>query len=197
MNKILIFIFFIISIYSKFLSDEEKYVIGLHLEGTKTIFGIVDKKGKIIETGKISTKGFNSATSYIDACIEALKPLIEKVGGMKKIVGMGIGAPNANYYAGTIEFCPNLQWAHNGIIPIGRMFSERLNDIPVGVTNDANTAAVGEKIYGVAQNMKDFIFITLGTGVGSGIFIDNKLVLGSDGFAGELGHVKMVKENGR
>ena len=197
MNKILIFIFIIISIYSKFLSDEEKYVIGLHLEGTKTIFGIVDKKGKIIETGKIRTKGFNSATSYIDACIEALKPLIEKVGGMKKIVGMGIGAPNANYYAGTIEFCPNLQWAHNGIIPIGRMFSERLNDIPVGVTNDANAAAVGEKIYGVAQNMKDFIFITLGTGVGSGIFIDNKLVLGSDGFAGELGHVKMVKENGR
>ncbi len=96
-----------------------------------------------------------------------------------------------------IELCPYLQWAHNGIIPIERMFSERLNDIPVGVINDVNAAAVGEKIYGVAQNMKDFIFITLGTGVGNGIFIDNKLVLSSNSFAGEIGHVKMVKENGR
>ena len=109
---------------------------------------------------------------------------------------MGIGAPNGNYYKGTIEFAPNLAWGHNGIVPLADMFSKELG-IPVALTNDANAAAIGEMTYGVARGMKNFIDITLGTGVGSGIVIDGKVVYGCDGFAGELGHVIMRRENGR
>ena len=134
---------------------------------------------------------------YVDACVEALQVIIDQVGGIETIKAMGIGAPNGNYYTGTIEFAPNLPWAHDGIVPLAQMFSDRLNGIPVGLTNDANAAAVGEMIYGVARGMKNFIVITLGTGVGSGIVINGQLVYGCDGFAGELGHVTMVREGGR
>lgn len=109
---------------------------------------------------------------------------------------MGIGAPNGNYYKGTVEFAANLSWGHNCIVPLADMFSKKLG-IPVGLTNDANAAAVGEMTYGVARGMKNFIDITLGTGVGSGIVVNGQVVYGSDGFAGELGHVTMVRENGR
>lgn len=109
---------------------------------------------------------------------------------------MGIGAPNGNYYSGTIEFAPNLSWGHDGIVPLAKMFSDKLG-IPVALTNDANAAAIGEMAYGVARGMKNFIVITLGTGVGSGIVVNGQLVYGSDGFAGELGHVIMRRENGR
>ena len=118
------------------------------------------------------------------------------MGGIDKIKAMGIGAPNGNYYKGTIEFAPNLAWGHNGIVPLADMFSKELG-IPVALTNDANAAAIGEMTYGVARGMKNFIDITLGTGVGSGIVIDGKVVYGCDGFAGELGHVIMRRENGR
>jgi glucokinase len=106
---------------------------------------------------------------------------------------MGIGAPNGNYYKGTIEFAPNLPWAHDCVVPLAQMFSDRLGGIPVGLTNDANAAAVGEMVYGAARGMKDFIVITLGTGVGSGIVANGQLLYGHDGFAGELGHVTMVR----
>lgn len=122
--------------------------------------------------------------------------IIDQVGGIDKIKAMGIGAPNGNYYKGTIEFAPNLAWGHNGIVPLADMFSKELG-IPVALTNDANAAAIGEMTYGVARGMKNFIDITLGTGVGSGIVIDGKVVYGCDGFAGELGHVIMRRENGR
>ena len=134
---------------------------------------------------------------YVDACVEALQVIIEQVGGIEQIKAMGIGAPNGNFYNGTIEFAPNLPWAHDGVVPLAKMFSERLDNIPVGLTNDANAAAIGEMTYGVARGMKNFIVITLGTGVGSGIVINGQVLYGCDGFAGELGHVIMRRENGR
>ena len=173
------------------------YVIGLDLGGTNSVFGIVDSRGEIKATTAIKTQGYDKVDDYVDACVAALQPIIEEVGGLDKIKAMGIGAPNGNYYNGTIEFAPNLAWAHDGVVPLAKMFSERLNNLPVALTNDANAAAVGEMIYGVARGMKNFIVLTLGTGVGSGIVINGQLVYGHDGFAGELGHVIMRRENGR
>lgn len=173
------------------------YVIGLDLGGTNSVFGIVDSRGEIKATTAIKTQGYDNVEDYVDASIEALKVIIDQVGGLEKIKAMGIGAPNGNYYKGTIEFAPNLSWGHDGIVPLAEMFSKKLNDIPVGLTNDANAAAIGEMTYGVARGLKNFIVITLGTGVGSGIVIDGKMVYGCDGFAGELGHTTMRSENGR
>ena len=174
------------------------YVIGLDLGGTNSVFGIVDSRGDIKATTAIKTGGYNNAENYVDACVTALQPIIEQVGGLETIKAMGIGAPNANYYTGTIEYAPNLPWAHNGVVPLAKMFSDRLGGIPVAMTNDANAAAIGEMVYGVARGMKNFIVITLGTGVGSGIVVNGQLLYGSDGFAGELGHVTMVRgEKGR
>ena len=174
------------------------YVIGLDLGGTNSVFGIVDARGDIKATTAIKTGGFTKADDYVNAAVKALQPVIEQVGGIEKIKAMGIGAPNANYYNGTIEFAPNLPWAHDGVVPLAKMFSERLGGIPVAMTNDANAAALGEMVYGVARGMKNFIVITLGTGVGSGIVVNGQLLYGHDGFAGELGHVTMVRgEEGR
>ena len=179
-------------------NNMKPYVIGLDLGGTNSVFGIVDARGEIKATTAIKTGGFTSAEAYVDAAVSALEPVIEQVGGLGTIKSMGIGAPNANYYKGTIEFAPNLPWAHNGIVPLAQMFSERLGNIPVAMTNDANAAALGEMVYGVARGMKNFIVITLGTGVGSGIVVNGQLLYGHDGFAGELGHVTMVRgEEGR
>ena len=172
------------------------YVIGLDLGGTNSVFGIVDSRGEIKATTAIKTQGYDRVEDYVDACVTALEPIIEQVGGIGMIKAMGIGAPNGNYYNGTIEFAPNLSWGHDGIVPLAAMFKERLG-IPVALTNDANAAAIGEMIYGVARGMKNFIVITLGTGVGSGIVINGQLVYGCDGFAGELGHVIVRRENGR
>ena len=172
------------------------YVIGLDLGGTNSVFGIVDSRGDIKATTAIKTQGYgDNVEAYVDASVEALKIIIDQVGGIDKIKAMGIGAPNGNYYNGTIEFAPNLEWGRNGVVPLAKLFSDKLG-IPVALTNDANAAAIGEMTYGVARGMKNFIVITLGTGVGSGIVINGQLVYGSDGFAGELGHV-IVKENGR
>ncbi len=172
------------------------YVIGLDLGGTNSVFGIVDSRGEIKATTAIKTQGYDKVEDYVDACVNALEPVIEQVGGIEMIKAMGIGAPNGNYYNGTIEFAPNLSWGHDGIVPLAAMFKERLG-IPVALTNDANAAAIGEMTYGVARGMKNFIMITLGTGVGSGIVINGQLVYGCDGFAGELGHVIVRRENGR
>ena len=171
------------------------YVIGLDLGGTNSVFGIVDSRGEIKATTAIKTQGYGSVENYVDACVNALQVIIEQVGGIETIKAMGIGAPNGNYYNGTIEFAPNLEWAHDGVVPLAKLFSDRLG-IPVALTNDANAAAIGEMIYGVARGMKNFIMITLGTGVGSGIVVNGQMVYGSDGFAGELGHV-IVRRDGR
>ena len=174
------------------------YVIGLDLGGTNAVFGIVDQRGDIKATTAIKTQQYDTAEAFIEASVNALLPIIDQVGGIEKIRSMGIGAPNGNFYNGTIEIAPNIKWAHDCIVPLGKMFSDKLNGIPVAVTNDANAAAIGEMVYGVARGMKNFIVITLGTGVGSGIVVNGQLIYGSDGFAGELGHVTMVRgEEGR
>ena len=173
--------------------EKKPYVIGLDLGGTNSEFGIVDQNANIVASTRVKTAGHGDANQYVDDCVEALKPIIEQVGGIEKIHAMGIGAPNGNYYSGSIEFAPNLPW--KGKIPLAQMFHERLG-IPVRLTNDANAAAIGEMQYGVAKGMQNFIMITLGTGVGSGIVINGQLVYGCDGFAGELGHV-IVDRNGR
>lgn len=172
------------------------YVIGLDLGGTNSVFGIVDSRGEIKATTSIKTQGYNTVEEYVKASVEALDIIIDQVGGIETIKAMGIGAPNANYYTGTIEKAPNIVWAHTTTVPLAKMFEEKLG-VPVAITNDANAAAIGEMTYGVARGMKNFIDITLGTGVGSGIVINGQLVYGSDGFAGELGHVIMRRENGR
>jgi glucokinase len=177
-------------------NEMKPYVIGLDLGGTNSVFGIVDSRGDIKATTAIKTQAYTDVNDYVKASVDALGIAIDQVGGIDKIKAMGIGAPNGNYYNGTIEFAPNLVWGHNGIVPLAEMFSKALG-IPVGLTNDANAAAIGEMTYGVARGMKNFIVITLGTGVGSGIVINGNVVYGSDGFAGELGHVTMVRDNGR
>lgn len=173
---------------------EKPYVVGIDIGGTNSVFGIVDARGTIIASGAVKTQSFATADEYVDQVCTSLLPLITAQGGVEKIKGIGIGAPNGNYYTGTIEFAPNLPW--KGIIPLAAMFEERLG-IPTALTNDANAAAVGEMTYGAARGMKDFIMITLGTGVGSGIVINGQVVYGHDGFAGELGHVIVRRTGGR
>lgn len=164
---------------------EKPYVIGLDMGGTNSIFGIVDQRGTIKAQTAIKTRAYPDVKDYVKAAAEALQPALDVVGGIDQIKGMGIGAPNGNFYTGTIEQAANLVW--KGTVPIAELFEEELG-VPVRVTNDANAAAMGEMTYGVARGMKNFIMITLGTGVGSGIVVDGKVVYGSDGFAGELGH---------
>ena len=172
-------------------SMEKPYVVGIDIGGTNTVFGIVDARGTIIASGAVKTQVYPTVEEYADEVCKNLLPLIIANGGVDKIKGIGIGAPNGNYYTGTIEFAPNLPW--KGVLPLASMFEERLG-IPTALTNDANAAAVGEMTYGAARGMKDFIMITLGTGVGSGIVINGQVVYGHDGFAGELGHV-IVREH--
>lgn len=172
---------------------EKPYVVGIDIGGTNSVFGIVDARGNILISGSVKTQVFAKVEDYVDAVCKSLLPLIEAQGGVDKIKGIGIGAPNGNFYNGTIEFAPNLPW--KGVIPLAALFEERLN-IPTALTNDANAAAVGEMTYGAARGMKDFIMITLGTGVGSGIVINGQVVYGHDGFAGELGHV-IARRDGR
>ena len=165
------------------------YVIGLDLGGTNSVFGIVDARGNIVATTAIKTQAYPDFDDYVKASVDALMPIIDTVGGIEKIKALGIGAPNGKYYNGNIEYAANLVW--QGVVPIAKKFEEALG-IPVIVTNDANAAAVGEFTYGVARGMKNFIMITLGTGVGSGIYINGQLVLGCDGLAGELGHLTVI-----
>lgn len=175
------------------INMEKPYVVGMDIGGTNTVFGIVDSRGNVLSTDSIKTQQHEDVEEYVDAVCKKLVPMVQAVGGAEKIKGMGVGAPNGNFYNGTIEFAPNLPW--KGIIPLAAMFEEKLG-IPTALTNDANAAAIGEMTYGVARGMKDFIMITLGTGDGSGIVINGQLVYGHDGFAGELGHV-IVDKNGR
>ena len=169
-------------------------VIGLDLGGTNSVFGVVDSKGEIIATTSIKTQAYPSVDQYIMESVKAIKQIAEQVGGMEKIRAMGIGAPCGNYYKGTIEHAANLVWA-KGIVPLANMFVNELG-IPVVVTNDAKAAAMGEMKYGVAVGMNNFVELTLGTGVGSGIVANGQLIYGFDGFAGELGHM-IVEPDGR
>jgi glucokinase len=172
---------------------EKQYVIGIDIGGTNTKFGLVDRNGNIVEQGRMRTDAHENAEDFIEELYADLSLLIAKHGGTQNIKGIGVGAPNGNYYSGTIEYAPNLKW--KGIIPIADLIEKKFN-LPTKLTNDANAAAVGEMMYGAAKGMKHFITITLGTGVGSGIVIDGKIVLGHDGFAGELGHT-IIRPGGR
>lgn len=172
---------------------KNKLSIGIDVGGTNTKFGIVTKKGEIIAQSRIETDKHENVENFIDALAAGLQPMIDENGGKENFVGIGMGAPNANYYKGTIEYAANLKW--KGIIPMAELLEAKFG-IPAKLTNDANAAAVGEMIYGAAQGMKDFIMITLGTGVGSGVVVDGKIVLGFNGFAGELGHI-IVRHDGR
>lgn len=171
----------------------EALAIGIDIGGTGTKFGIVDRVGNVLFSSEISTRKHTDVNDFINELHTELSKLIDNVGGTGRIKGIGVGAPNGNYYTGTIEYAPNLPW--KGIIPLARMMEDKFK-IPVVLTNDANAAAIGEMMYGAAQGMKDFIMITLGTGVGSGIVANGKLVYGHDGFAGELGHTTIIP-NGR
>ena len=173
---------------------EKPYVIGIDIGGTNSVFGVVDARGTILYNGSIKTGIYEDINDYVSALAEGLKEVIEQAGGPGNIRGIGVGAPNGNYFSGCIEFAPNLPW--KGKIPLAQLISEKTYGIPVSLTNDANAAAIGEMTYGAARGMKDFIEITLGTGVGSGIVIGGTLVYGHDGFAGELGHV-IVRQDGR
>ena len=173
---------------------EKRYVVGIDMGGTTTKFGIVDARGHVINQGAIKTNE-PDINKYMADLKAGLDVIINGVGGIEYIKGIGAGCPNGNYYTGNIEFAPNLPW--KGVIHFADMLSQAFG-VPAAVTNDANAAAVGEMAYGAAKGMKDFIVITLGTGVGSGIVIDGKIVYGHDGFAGELGHVIYDRtENGR
>ena len=155
---------------------EKPYVVGMDIGGTNTVFGVVDSRGNVLATDSVKTQSYSKIEDYVEAVCTKLRPLIESFGGVEKIKGMGVGAPNGNYYNGTIEFAPNLPW--RGVIPLAALFEEKIG-VPTALTNDANAAA------------------TLGTGVGSGIVVNGQLVYGHDGFAGELGHVIVRRENGR
>lgn len=170
------------------------YVIGIDMGGTNTAFGIVDARGNVIASSSIKTAKHSNIADYIDELHEEITRMIVANEAEGKINGIGIGAPNANYFTGTIEDGVNLPWPTP--IPLADLISEKFG-IPCVITNDANAAAIGEMTYGAARGLKDFIMITLGTGVGSGIVINGQMVYGHDGFAGELGHVIMKRNNGR
>lgn len=163
--------------------------IGIDIGGTNTKYGVVNHRGQILQKGEIKTDEYPTIGAFIDALHDKLEPVIISV-SKSNVQGIGVGAPNGNYYSGTIEYAPNLKW--KGIVPLAKLMSEKF-DLPAALTNDANAAAVGEMNYGAARGMKDFIMITLGTGVGSGIVANGHLILGHDGFAGELGHTIVVR----
>lgn len=170
-----------------------EYAIGIDIGGTTTKFGIVNHRGEISNIGHIVTNNHSDINLFVDELYQEMVPAIETVGGTAVIKGIGVGAPNGNYYSGTIEYAPNLPW--KGIIPIAALITNKFKK-PCTLTNDANAAAIGEMMYGAARGMRDFIMITLGTGVGSGIVANGQLIYGHDGFAGELGHT-IIRPGGR
>lgn len=172
-------------------SSMEQLAIGIDIGGTGTKFGIVDKEGNVLFSSSMSTRGFETIEEFITELQKNVQPLIDNVGGVGRIRGIGVGAPNGNFYTGTIEYAPNLPW--KGIIPLARLIQDEFK-LPVVITNDANAAALGEMKYGAAKGLNDFIMITLGTGVGSGIVANGTLIYGHDGFAGELGHVIVIPD---
>jgi len=169
----------------------EPLAIGVDIGGTGTKFGIVDRVGNVLFSSEISTKKHKEVDTFIDELFDSLSVLIKRAGGIGRMKGIGVGAPNGNFYSGTIEYAPNLPW--RGIIPLAKLIQDKFQ-LPVVLTNDANAAAIGEMMYGAAQGMKDFIMITLGTGVGSGIVANGHLIYGHDGFAGELGHTITIPD---
>lgn len=177
---------------------EKQFVVGIDVGGQTSKIGVVDARGDVLAQTVIRSDTYGTdAAAFISALADAVTRCIKDSGKEGQIRGIGVGAPNGNYYTGEVAFAPNLAWAANQAVKFAEMLSAEMGGIPVSLTNDANAAAVGEMTYGAARGMKNFIMITLGTGVGSGIVIDGKVVYGHDGFAGELGHVNVIRNNGR
>lgn len=172
----------------------KEVAVGIDIGGTNTSFGIVDREGNILAEDSIKTNGSGDIDSYLEKLSQNINKRLSSLNINSNLKGIGIGAPNGNYYNGTIEHAPNLIW--KGIIPFVKMFEKHFPDIPISLTNDANAAAIGEMVYGAAKNIKNFITITLGTGLGGGVVANGRLVYGHDGFAGELGHI-IIKRKGR
>lgn len=173
---------------------DKYYVLGVDLGGQTAKCGIVNREGEVLAQTVMVSDRHDDAGGFVSALADTLHKLISDARLDAPVMGIGVGAPNANYYTGEIKRAPNLVWARNLDIPFASMLSERMDGMPVALTNDANAAAVGEMTYGVARGMKNFIMITLGTGVGSGIVVNGDVVYGHDGFAGELGHVCVVRD---
>lgn len=171
-------------------------VVGIDVGGQTSKIGVVDARGNVLAQTVIRTDTYSDVAPYIAELAEAVKKVIKDAGAEGKVRGIGVGAPNGNYYTGTIENAPNLVWGRQRV-EFAKLLSDAMGGLPVALTNDANAAAVGEMTYGAARGMKNFIMITLGTGVGSGIVINGEVVYGHDGFAGELGHTAAVRNNGR
>ena len=173
------------------LSNE--LAVGIDIGGTNTKYGIVNHRGEILEKGDLRTDAYPKVEEFVDALHKTLNPIIKKNSEETTIKGIGIGAPNGNPLSGTIEYAPNLRW--RGVIPLCELVTKKFK-MPSVINNDAKSAAIGEMTYGAARGMKDFIMITLGTGVGSGIVVNGQVVYGHDGFAGELGHTT-IRPGGR
>ncbi|MDQ2180035.1 ROK family protein [Marinifilum sp. D714] len=171
----------------------KEVALGIDIGGTNTVFGCIDREGNCLVTGSIPTQNHDDINKYLDDLFELVQIKLKEYEGVLNIIGVGIGAPNASYYTGTIENAPNLKW--KGSVPLVDLVKERL-DVPVMITNDANAAAMGEKVFGAAKDMNNFMVITLGTGLGSGIVVNGDLLYGHDGFAGEVGHM-IVRKSGR
>jgi len=170
----------------------KQLAIGIDIGGTNTVFGIVDENGNCLAQNAIKTSNYPQVSEFVAVVSKEVNVLIDSL-DYTEIIGMGIGAPNGNYYTGTIDFAPNLKW--EGVVHLVDLFKKHFN-FPVYLTNDANAAAIGERIYGAAKGIDDFVMVTLGTGLGSGFVVNGNLVYGHDGFAGELGHT-IVEKNGR
>ena len=174
------------------------YVVGVDVGGQTTKLGVVDMRGQVLAQTVIRTDTHSAVELYIAELAEAINKVITDAGVEGQVRGIGMGIPNGNYYTGEIENAVNLKWGNKGTVPVAKLLKEQMGgEIPVALTNDANAAAMGEMTYGAARGMKNFIMITLGTGVGSGIVINGEVLYGHDGFAGELGHVCAVRHNGR
>ena len=177
---------------------EKQYEVGVDVGGQTSKIGVVNARGEILSRLVIRSDSYaKDSGAYISALAEAIRACVAECGKTGEIRGVGVGAPNSNYYTGQISYATNIEWAADGVIDFAKLLSESLGGVAVSLTNDANAAAMGEMTYGVARGMKNFIMITLGTGVGSGIVIDGKVVYGHDGNAGELGHTCAVRYNGR
>jgi len=174
------------------MTSKMKLAVGIDIGGTNTVFGLVDENGVCLKQDSVKTGDYEQVENFVQTVQGKVKTLISDFEGAY-IIGMGIGAPNANYYTGTIEFAPNLKW--KGIVPLVDLFKNHF-DFPIALTNDANAAAMGERIYGAAKGVNDLLMVTLGTGLGSGFIVNGEIAYGHDGFAGELGHVT-VEKNGR
>lgn len=172
----------------------EKLVVGIDIGGTNTAYGLVGESGKIYAEGRLSTQKYPDIEQFQDELFMGIRDLVRKMECECEIIGVGIGAPNANYYKGTIEAAANLPW--KGTVDFVEKFKRFFPSLPVVMTNDAKAAALGEMTYGAAKGMKNFIFVTLGTGLGSGFVVNGELLLGHTSFAGELGHV-IINHTGR